>query len=147
MGTARGERFSEGNAGASNIGGGVEGAPSPVSSLQSLLQRQESTPPASGFTDGGDGPRNTATAVSIMEKAPVLKALLVAALFPQLVIAADTKKAKNSAGKLIARAEDGQKPEDIMLHPQCVAAAKGQTLDSPYLIYHEKVKTTRIFMR
>jgi hypothetical protein len=38
-------------------------------------------------------------------------------------------------------------PEDIKIHPQCVAAAKGVVLDSPYLIYHEKVKTSCVFMR
>jgi len=87
------------------------------------------------------------TVAAIERKAPILKALLVAALFPQLVIAADTKKAKNSASKLQARSADGTKPEEIKIHPQCVAAAKGVVLDSPYLIYHEKVKTSCVFMR
>ncbi|GMH71901.1 hypothetical protein TL16_g05777 [Triparma laevis f. inornata] len=133
----------------------MDGPPpsSASSSLQRMLERKDSRDDGP-FPNGPDdpsamgiGPGSVNIAGDIMQKAPILKALMVAALFPQLVIAADTKKSKNNAAKLVARSENGQKPEDIMLHPQCVAAAKGQVLDSPYLIYHEKVKTTRIFMR
>jgi hypothetical protein len=110
-------------------------------------------PPSSSLQDRLDNTQETEqetardTVAAIERKAPILKALLVAALFPQLVIAADTKKAKNSASKLQARSSDGMQPEDIKIHPQCVAAARGVVLDSPYLIYHEKVKTSCVFMR
>jgi len=34
----------------------------------------------------------------------------------------------------------------VALHPSCVAS-KQTRFDSPYLIYHERVKTTRVYLR
>ncbi len=83
----------------------------------------------------------------LKEKEPLLKALLVAALFPQLVMAGDAKKKKNSVAKLVGKpAENGDRPEEVMLHPQSVVS-KVTDLDSPYIMYHEKIKTTQVFLR
>lgn len=84
---------------------------------------------------------------------PLLKALLVAALFPQMVVVEDSKSGGGKMGGgggmvLKARPEDGQKQEDLALHPSCITgkATKG-SLSSKYLVYHERVKTTRVYIR
>ncbi len=97
-------------------------------------------------TDGAeeDGEENTR---------PILKAILAAALFPQMVIVEDGKGGgKKGGGKgqpsLRTRAsENGDKQEDIALHPSSVAGKFLKTLTSKYLVYHERVKTTRVYIR
>lgn len=73
--------------------------------------------------------------------------------FPQMVyVGADT--GKNSGGKksgggkmtLQCRQENGEKQEEMALHPSCIAG-KAKSLSSKYLVYHERVKTTRVFIR
>ena len=83
---------------------------------------------------------------------PLLKALLVAALFPQMVIVEDSKSAsgKRSGGggmMLRAKGEDGQKQEDLALHPSCITGKAKGMLSSKYLVYHERVKTSRVYIR
>eukprot|EP00854_Cymbomonas_tetramitiformis_P029162 gene29162-36264_t len=58
-------------------------------------------------------------------KTPLLKALLVAALYPQ--------------------PESGV-PAEVALHPSSVNA-KTSVFDSRFLVFHEKVKTTRVYLR
>ena len=83
---------------------------------------------------------------------PLLKALLVAALFPQMVIVDDGKSSggKKSGGggmTLKARTEDGEKQEEMALHPSCITGKVKGALSSKYLVYHERVKTTRVYIR
>jgi hypothetical protein len=96
------------------------------------------------LVSGDDEPENTL---------PLLKALLVAALFPQMVIVEDSKSSGKKGGGgggmvLKARMEDGQKQEDMALHPSCITGkTKSGSLSSKYLVYHERVKTTRVYIR
>jgi len=83
---------------------------------------------------------------------PLLKALLVAALFPQMVIVDDGKSSGGKKGggggiTLKARAEDGEKQEDMAIHPSCITGKVKGALSSKYLVYHERVKTTRVYIR
>ena len=84
---------------------------------------------------------------------PLLKALLVAALFPQMVIVDDGKSAGKKGGgggggmALKAKAENGEKQEDMALHPSCITGKSKGSLSSKYLVYHERVKTTRVYIR
>ena len=55
---------------------------------------------------------------------PILKALLVAGLFPQMVMLEEGKKGKKGKGspKLVGKPEhNGEKPEDMALHPSSIA--------------------------
>ena len=82
---------------------------------------------------------------------PLLRALLVAALYPQ-VVAVELpapkagKKVSADSIKFLAREEGSAMPVSVALHPSCVAA-KQTTFTTPYLIYHERVKTTRVYLR
>ena len=83
---------------------------------------------------------------------PILKALLAAALFPQMVIVENNKGGKKGGkGKgqasLRARTEPGEKAEDMALHPSSVASKSMGSFSSKYLVYHERVKTTRVYIR
>lgn len=81
---------------------------------------------------------------------PILKALLVAGLFPQMVMLEDGKKGKGkgSQPKLIGKPEhNGEKPEDMALHPSSIAGKFTSRMDTKYLVYHERVKTTRVYIR
>jgi HrpA-like RNA helicase len=84
---------------------------------------------------------------------PLLKALLVAALFPQMVVVEDSTSAGGTKGGggggmvLKAKSEDGQKEEDLALHPSCITGKAKGALSSKYLVYHERVKTTRVYIR
>jgi hypothetical protein len=84
---------------------------------------------------------------------PLLKALLVAALFPQMVVVEDSKSAGGKKGGggggmvLKAKPEDGEKQEDLALHPSCITGKAKGALSSKYLVYHERVKTTRVYIR
>ena len=84
---------------------------------------------------------------------PLLKALLVAALFPQIVIVDDGKSKGGKKGggggiTLKARRENnGDKQEDMALHPSCITGKSMNALSSKYLVYHERVKTTRVYIR
>ena len=80
---------------------------------------------------------------------PLLKALLVAALFPQMVIVEESKKGKGGGGGMVLKAkeEGGEKQEDLALHPSCITGKTKGPLLSKYLVYHERVKTTRVYIR
>ena len=79
---------------------------------------------------------------------PLLKALLVAALFPQMVIVEESKKGKGGGGMALkAKEEGGEKQEDLALHPSCITGKSKGALLSKYLVYHERVKTTRVYIR
>jgi uncharacterized membrane protein YgcG len=43
--------------------------------------------------------------------------------------------------------EDGQKQEDLALHPSCITGKAKGALSSKYLVYHERVKTSRVYIR
>ncbi|KAK3244362.1 hypothetical protein CYMTET_46015 [Cymbomonas tetramitiformis] len=88
-------------------------------------------------------------------KTPLLKALLVAALYPQV---AEVELPEKKAGKgpvkppspqslkfRIRKPESGV-PAEVALHPSSVNA-KTSVFDSRFLVFHEKVKTTRVYLR
>jgi hypothetical protein len=84
-------------------------------------------------------------------KYPLLCALLVAALYPQIVSVEmpqqkPGKKVSAESIKFLAREEGSSTPVAVALHPSCVAS-KQTKFNSPYLIYHERVKTTRVYLR
>ena len=41
----------------------------------------------------------------------------------------------------------GEKQEDLALHPSCITGKTKGPLLSKYLVYHERVKTTRVYIR
>jgi len=92
----------------------------------------------------------------LISRAPLLKALLCAALFPQ-VITVEGGKGGKSGGKgggkggevkFRAREEGSQEGVEVVLHPSCVASKEpGSKLESIYLVYHERVETSRVFIR
>jgi len=106
---------------------------------------------------GGSSPANSADFGNrdlLSERAPMLKGLLVAALFPQVVTVDDPveKKGKKGGGgalKFRAREEGSPEPVEVALHPSCVAAkaTKFDQLASKFWVFHERVKTTRVFVR
>ena len=116
--------------------------PPPTSSLASMLEQQEGPPPQFD-APVGQPPMNMGYS---SEKEPLVKAILVASLFPQLVVAEDSKKKKNAIAKLRGKPGEDGMDEEVQIHPQSVVV-KEENLDSPYLMYHEKIKTTRIFLR
>ena len=72
----------------------------------------------------------------------------MAALFPQVVIAENPAKKKGGGGiKLKAREEGKSEATEVALHPSCIASKQIKSLLSPYLVYHERVKTTRVYIR
>ena len=74
---------------------------------------------------------------------PLIKALLTAALYPQIMTA--TRAGKKGGIKCQIREESGEVVE-VAIHPSSVNA-KESYFDSQYLVFHEKIKTTRIFVR
>jgi len=82
---------------------------------------------------------------------PLLQALLCAALYPQVMTVEypkpkPGKKIKPESLKFRIR-EDGQSlPTEVALHPSSINS-KAISFDSSYLVYHERVKTTRMYVR
>ena len=87
-------------------------------------------------------PRTNDVEVEDNKTAPILKALLVASLFPQVVVA-DKKGNKAGGGSITLKSKD--EDETIMIHPQCLLFGE-KTLNSKFVVYHQKVKTTKIYM-
>merc|ERR1711957_1128319 len=54
---------------------------------------------------------------------------------------------KGGGMTLKARVEDGEKQEEMALHPSCITGKAKGALSSKYLVYHERVKTTRVYIR
>ena len=107
-------------------------------------------------TSGRGGGGGSTNRDLLSERAPMLKGLLVAALFPQVVTVDDPveKKGKKGGGgggglKFRAREEGSPEPVEVALHPSCVAAkaTKFDQLASKFWVFHERVKTTRVFVR
>lgn len=86
----------------------------------------------------------------------LLVGLLCAALYPQ-VIALEREESKKKKGmnapvklRIRDRNEDGtgaSDPTEVALHPSSVNSNVEKQIASPYLIYHEKVRTTRVYVR
>ena len=88
----------------------------------------------------------------------LLKALLCAALYPQVVLVEtpEPKKGGKSKGggggggavkfKIREGTDSKAEPVAVALHPSSVNA-RTTTFESKYLIYAEKVKTTQIYVR
>jgi hypothetical protein len=97
-----------------------------------------------GYGQGGYGEDGD----SLKANAPLLQALLVAALFPQIVTAEDPKKNGGGGLKFKARDPSSSGAVEVALHPSCVAGKeKFNGLLSQYFVYHEMVKTTRVYVR
>ena len=78
---------------------------------------------------------------------PLLKALLVAALFPQVVTVEESQKGSLTLKAKIEKGTEKNHEDIIALHPSCITGKSKGALSSKYLVYHEMVQTTRIFIR
>jgi hypothetical protein len=121
----------------------------------------EPKPPSAARDDDGGPPLPNSALFgqtdALSLKAPMLKGLLVAALFPQVVTVDDPadKKGKKGGGggggglKFRAREEGSAELVEVALHPSCVAAKVGKfdQLASKFWVFHERIKTTRVFVR
>jgi len=119
------------------------GQQQPVASTEEGVAVEEEPPEERVLLGAGD--KN-----DFEKSLPLLKALLVAALFPQMVIVDDGKSSGGKKGggmTLKARTEDGEKQEEMALHPSCITGKARGGLSSKYLVYHERVKTTRVYIR
>ena len=80
---------------------------------------------------------------------PLIKALLVAALYPQIMCVTYPQKkgkpVKAESLKFHIR-EDSSQVVEVAIHPSSINA-KEANFDSQYLVFHEKVRTTRIYVR
>jgi ATP-dependent RNA helicase DHX57 len=99
---------------------------------------------------------NEAAAAQMDADGKLLVGLLCAALYPQ-VIALEREETKKKKGmnapvklRIRDRNEDGtgaSDPVEVALHPSSVNASHEKAIASSYLIYHEKVRTTRVYVR
>lgn len=85
--------------------------------------------------------------------APLIKALLTAALYPQVMTVTAPPRAKGGGGKPPSAGqlkfhirEDSGDVVEVAIHPSSVNAREG-AFDSPYLVFLEKVRTTRVYVR
>jgi len=110
-----------------------------------------------GFMDNPRGMMMTLPSSPMMHhpeqiNAGLLKALLCAALYPQIMMVEYPKSAK--AGKVAKvgslkfkiREEGHDAPTEVALHPSSINS-KCVRFESNYLVYHERVKTTRLYVR
>jgi ATP-dependent RNA helicase DHX57 len=81
---------------------------------------------------------------------PLIKALLTAALYPQVMCVTYPQKKGGKAVKAESLKfhirEDSSQVVEVAIHPSSVNA-KEAGFDSQYLVFHEKVRTTRIYVR
>eukprot|EP00964_Phaeocystis_antarctica_P057716 scaffold34178_cov69-Phaeocystis_antarctica.AAC.2 len=84
---------------------------------------------------------------------PLLKSLLCAALFPQVIVAEAPKKEGKAGGKggggglkFTVREEGAAEPVTVSIHPSSVNA-KASRFESRYLVYAEMIKTTQVYVR
>ena len=107
--------------------------------------------------EGSERPRmSEAEAAKMQAEGQLLVGLLCAALYPQ-VIAVEREESKKKKGmnapvklRIRDRNEDGtgaSDPVEVALHPSSVNANVEKQIASSYLIYHEKVRTTRVYVR
>lgn len=121
---------------------------SPKTTLGEESSRGESDAQTSSREENESRPQRDSAPIDDSDpKTSLLKALLVAALFPQMVVVAESAKGKQGGGGPVLKAgpECGQTQEDMALHPSCIAGKS--VLSSKYLVYHERVKTTRVYIR
>lgn len=71
------------------------------------------------------------------ENVPLLKAVITAGLYPNIIVVDASKKVP----KLNTR--NGE----VFLHPACLDAQNEANLDSKMLVYHEMVKTAKVYVR
>jgi ATP-dependent RNA helicase DHX57 len=78
---------------------------------------------------------------------PLLKALLTAALYPRVAVVSSSIKKGGGKGeqKFNIREDDGD-VVSVAIHPSSVNAKEAR-FESQYLVFHEKIKTTRIYLR
>lgn len=82
---------------------------------------------------------------------PLIKALLTAALYPRVcTVTAGAPKpgkpAKADSLKFHIREQDSGEVVQVAIHPSSVNAREAR-FESQYLVFHEKIKTTRIYIR
>jgi hypothetical protein len=99
---------------------------------------------------------------ALADRGALLKALLCAALYPQVVVVEQAepavaggkagkggkggKTAGGSAPRFVIREDGKAEPVTVMLHPSSVNA-KETRFESKFLVYAEKVRTTQIYVR
>jgi hypothetical protein len=99
---------------------------------------------ASGVADEREGGRAPPDDLD-GQTGELLKSLLCAALYPQVVVVEESKKA-GKIPKLLAREDGCAEPVPVQVHPSSVNARETR-FSSPYLVYAEKVKTGAVFVR
>ena len=116
----------------------------------------------SGSSGGGDSGRSASdVTASVVAKGAIVKALLCAALYPQVVVVESGSGGKGGGGKGGGKGKGGggagaikfkireagaSAPVAVALHPSSVNARESR-FESPYLVYAEKVKTAQIYVR
>ena len=68
---------------------------------------------------------------------PLLKAVITAGLYPNIIVVDTSKKVP----KLNTRSGE------VFMHPACLDATNEANLDSKMLVYHEMVKTAKVYIR
>mmetsp|Transcript_31138 Transcript_31138/g.101469 ORF Transcript_31138/g.101469 Transcript_31138/m.101469 type:complete len:1282 (-) Transcript_31138:80-3925(-) len=87
--------------------------------------------------------------IDVQAAAPLLKALLCAALYPQILTVEATKPKSGKPLKpehLKFRLRENGEQVEVALHPSSVNA-KEVSFASQYLVFHERLKTTRVYVR
>jgi len=109
-----------------------------------------------GAMNGGMG---EAEAMRQHADGQLLTALLCAALYPQVIAIEreETKKKKGINAPMKLRIRDKQdtsdpeaeapEPTEVAIHPSSVNSKENKFNGMSYLIYHEKVRTTRVYVR
>ena len=146
--------------------GGSDGVAAALQHLSSeRAPRARPAPRSSGATAANASAKAAFdVAHALQTKGPLLKALLCAALYPQLLIAEDAGAGGGGAkggGKGAGRGgmrHDGRPPRllaregatdtltSVRLHPSSVIASTTR-FESRYLVYAERVRTTQVFVR
>jgi len=86
------------------------------------------------------------------QRASLLCALLCAALYPQIAtlhrppLKHGQRKGDEEPPRVFVRDRESNVPEQVMIHPSSVNA-KNSKMDSPYMVFHELVRTTKVFIR
>jgi len=106
------------------------------------------------FDDPEAASRPDLLQLELSENEPLLKALLCAALYPQIMLVnePDPKKSKGGgkggggAPSFVIRESDAPAPVPVALHPSSVNARQTR-FSSRYLVFAEKVRTGQLYVR
>ena len=86
------------------------------------------------------------------QRASLLCSLLCAALYPQVAtlhrppLKHGQRRGDEEPPRVFVRDRESNIPEQVLVHPTSVNA-KNSTYDTPYMVYHELVRTSKVFLR